>query len=420
MIEIKTRKIKSQTIAVPGSKSYTHRLLIAAALSQGTCVIKNMLKSEDTLLTLEALKQMGVEIFPLGDHLEVHGLNGTLGPCPDPIYLGNSGTSMRLLTGVTALGKGPYTLTGTDRMCERPLQDLLDGLAQINVHAISVNNSGCPPVVIEGAVVTGGKASLKCNVSSQYLSSMLLIAPCTEKGLDITTTHGVVSKPYVDMTIDIMTRLGIDVTRRDYSRFQIAGGQPYTTGSYTVEPDCSQAGYFWGAAAVTGASIKVHGITKETRQGDVDFVDVLVKMGCRADHEADGITITEGRLSGIEVDMSNMPDMVPTLGVVAAFAQGTTVISNVAHLKEKESDRLGSVAAELTRIGIDATAHDSGLVIRGGKARGAKINTYDDHRIAMSFAIAGLKAPGIFIKDPTCVQKSFPNFWDVFEGLYEK
>jgi len=420
MIEIKTKEIKNKTVAVPGSKSYTHRLLIATALSQGTCVIKNMLKSEDTLLTLEALKQMGTRMRPVGDHLEVHGMNGTLGPCPDPVYLGNSGTSMRLLTGVAALGKGTYTLTGTERMCERPLQDLLDALAQVNIHAVSVNNSGCPPVEIRGALVKGGKAELKSNISSQYLSSMLLMAPCTEEGLDITTTHGMVSKPYVDMTIDIMTRLGVEVNRKAYSRFQIAGGQPYTAGTYIVEPDCSQAGYFWGAAAVTGASIKVHGITKETRQGDVAFVDVLVRMGCRADHEADGITITGGRLSGIEVDMSNMPDMVPTLGVVAAFADGTTVIKNVAHLKEKESDRLGSVAAELTKIGIDAEAHDSGLVIKGGRPCGSQIKTYDDHRIAMSFAIAGLKVPGIFIQDPTCVQKSFPNFWEVFEGLYEK
>ena len=420
MIEIKTKPIGNKTVIVPGSKSYTHRILIATALSQGICVIKNMLKSEDTLLTLAALKQMGIQMVYVEDRLQVHGMNGTLMPCPDPIYLGNSGTSMRLLTGVAALGKGTYTLTGTERMYERPLQDLLDGLAQININAVSVNNNGCPPVAIKSATLKGRKVELKCNISSQYLSAMLLIAPCTKEGLDITIPHGMVSKPYVDMTIDIMTRLGIEVNREAYSRFQIAGRQPYAAGSYTVEPDCSQAGYFWGAAAVTGTSIKVKGITKATRQGDVGFVDVLEKMGCRALHEADGITITGGRLSGIEVDMSNMPDMVPTLGVVAAFAEGTTVITNVAHLKEKESDRLGAVAAELVKIGIDARAHDSGLVIKGGSARGSEINTYNDHRIAMSFAIAGLKVPGIFIQDQTCVQKSFPNFWDVFEGLYEK
>jgi 3-phosphoshikimate 1-carboxyvinyltransferase len=420
MIEIKAKKIKNQTVVVPGSKSYTHRLLIASALSQGICEIRNMLRSEDTLLTLEALKRMGIRITAAGDHLQVHGMNGTLGPCPDPIYLGNSGTSMRLLTGVAALGKGAYTLTGTERMCERPLQDLLDGLTQIGIHAVSLNNDGCPPVEVRGGGVRGGKVELKCNISSQYLSAMMLIAPCTREGLDITATHSVVSKPYVDMTIDIMTRLGVEVIRDAYTRFQVAGGQPYAAGSYTVEPDCSQAGYFWAAAAVTGASIKVHGITKATRQGDVGFVDVLEKMGCRADHEADGITITGGNLSGVEVDMSNMPDMVPTLGVVAAFAEGTTVIKNVAHLKEKESDRLGSVAAELGRIGIDAKALDSGLVIKGGRPRGSQIETYDDHRIAMSFAVAGLRAPGIFIKNPSCVQKSFPNFWDVFGRLYEK
>jgi 3-phosphoshikimate 1-carboxyvinyltransferase len=325
---------------------------------------------------------------------------------------------MRLLTGVAALGTGTYTLTGSDRMCERPLQDLLDGLAQIGVGATALKHSGCPPVAVQGARVQGGKAVLKCDISSQYLSAMLLMAPCTERGIEIVTSHGVVSKPYVDMTVDIMTRLGIQVDRQAYDRFRIEGAQPYQPGTYRVEPDCSQAGYFWAAAAITGARVKVSGVTRNTHQGDVGFVEVLEKMGCRASHDTDGISLTGGRLNGVAVDMSNMPDLVPTLAVVAAFAQGTTVIKNVAHLKAKESDRLGSVAAELVKMGIDARAGDSGLVVKGGRPHGSEVHTYDDHRLAMSFAIAGLKVPGISIQNPNCVQKSFPNFWDVFEGLY--
>ncbi len=420
MIEIKNDTIENRTVRVPGSKSYTHRLLIASALSNGTCLIKNMLQSEDTRLTLGALKKMGIKIDDSKDPIRVEGMKGILAPCTDPIYLGNSGTSMRLLTGIAALGQGTYTLTGTERMFERPIQDLLDGLTQLDIRAVSKNKNGCPPVDITGGKITGGSVSLKCDISSQYLSALLLMAPCTEKGLDILVTHGPVSKPYLDMTVDIMQQLGIEVNREGYIRFQIPGNQVYRAGTYQVEPDCSQAGYFWGAAAVTGKSIKVKGVTTASRQGDVGFAQVLENMGCRVMHEEDGITVTGGQLQAVNVDMSNMPDIVPTLSVVAAFAKGTTHITNVAHLKDKESDRLGSVAKELVKMGIDAKAGESGLVIKGGSPKGSEVDTYNDHRMAMSFAIAGLVVPGMGIKNETCVEKSFPDFWEVFGGLYQK
>jgi 3-phosphoshikimate 1-carboxyvinyltransferase len=418
MIAIKTEKIKNTAVTVPGSKSYTHRLLIAAALSNGKCQIENILRSEDTLLTLGALKQMGIQVDDFGDVIEVNGLGGTFKPCPEPIYLANSGTSMRLLTGITALGQGTYTLTGTKRMGERPIGDLLNGLSQIGIRADSVNNNNCPPVQINGENITGATIDLRCHISSQYLSSLLLMAPCLKDGLEINITKGPVSKPYIDMTVDILRQLGIELTSKGHTHYHIPGGQTYQAGRYTVESDCSQASYFWGAAAVTGASIKVNGVTKESRQGDVRFSEVLEQMGCTVQHDADGIIVTGGQLSAVEVDMSNMPDVVPTLAVVAAFAKGTTRITNVAHLKEKESDRLGCVAAELNKMGVQAVAGDSGLEITGGKPHGAEIKTYDDHRMAMSFSIAGLVVPGVAIQDEECVGKSFPNFWDVFKGLY--
>ncbi|HUV50191.1 MAG TPA: 3-phosphoshikimate 1-carboxyvinyltransferase [Anaerolineae bacterium] len=420
MIEIKSQNIKkSVEVAVPGSKSYTHRILIAAALSDGICTLRNCLKSDDTLLTLNALRQLGVMIEECENRIEVHGTSGVLKPCGDPVYLGNSGTSMRLLTGVAALGDGIYTLTGTERMFERPIRDLLDGLSQIGVFARSVNKNGCPPVEIRGGKLKGGALSLKCKISSQYLSSLLLIAPYTEDGLEITVTEGPVSRPYVDMTVDIMARFGVKVVRDGYKRFTIHGRQAYRAGSYMVEPDCSQAGYFWAAAAITGSRIKVKGITKMSRQGDVRFTEVLEAMGCRIFHEKDGIAVSGGPVSAVEVDMADMPDIVPTLAVVAAFAKGTTIIKNVAHLKAKESDRLAAVVNELSKMDIKASCTDTGLVINGGKPCGAVIDTYGDHRIAMSFALAGLKVPGIVIKDERCVEKSFPDFWNVFERLYE-
>ena len=419
MIEIRPKQVNDARVNVPGSKSLTHRILIAAALSDGTCNIHNGLKSEDTLYTLAALQQLGARIDDEGDRLVIHGTKGLLKANTDPVYLGNSGTSMRLLTAVAALGQGTYTLTGTERMGERPIQDLIEGLNQIGVVARSAENNGCPPVSVVGGKIHGGKIALKCGISSQFLSALLLIAPYTISGVEINVIEGPVSKPYVDITVDVMEKFGVAVMREGYDRFSIDGGQVYQAGSHFVEPDCSQAGYFWAAAAITGAGVHVKGIIKDSHQGDVRFAEILQAMGCKLFYEKDGIKVVGGPLSGITADMADMPDMVPTLAVVAAFAEGTTVIKNVPHLKAKESDRLGSVVAELNKIGIDAECDDTGMTIRGGPAHGAEIDTYGDHRMAMSFALAGLKVPGIFIKDERCVEKSFPNFWEVFEGLYQ-
>jgi 3-phosphoshikimate 1-carboxyvinyltransferase len=219
------------------------------------------------------------------------------------------------------------------------------------------------------------------------------------------------------MTVDIMQRFGLNVGREGYTRFAVPGGQTYRAGDYTVAPDASQAGYFWGAAAITGGSVTVEGVTRDSRQGDVGLSRVFERMGCRVDDGADGITVTGGDLRAVTVDMADMPDMVPTLAVVAAFAEGITIIENVAHLKAKESDRLASTCAELNKMGIEAVAEPDRLLITGGTPHGATIATYDDHRIAMSFAMAGLVIPGINIMDPGCVEKSFPNFWQVWDTL---
>jgi 3-phosphoshikimate 1-carboxyvinyltransferase len=420
MIEIKPHNIKPYCeVVVPGSKSYTHRILIAASLSDGECRIKNALHSEDTRFTMQALGQMGIRIDRTSDNqLIVSGRSGKLNSTAEPIYLGNSGTSMRLLAAVAGLGRGTYSLTGTDRMAERPIQDLIDALEQIGIRIRSKSPKGCPPVEVKGGPLRGGPVSVNCRKSSQYLSALLLIAPYSEKGLDITVTEGPVSKPYVDMTIDVMDKFGVTVAREGYDRFKVAGKQTYRAGSYMVEADASQAGYFWAAAAVCGSRIKVKGITEDSRQGDVIFAKLLAAMGCEIQKDYDGISVKGRRLRAAEIDMGDVPDMVPTLAVVAAFAEGTTVIKNVSHLRAKESDRLTSVANELVRMGIDARCSDDQLIVTGGKPHGAAIETYGDHRIAMSFAVAGLVTPQTFILDENCVEKSFPEYWTVFEGLY--
>jgi 3-phosphoshikimate 1-carboxyvinyltransferase len=423
MIEIKAHNMKPYCeVTVPGSKSFTHRILIAAALSNGRCSIENALLSEDTLLTMKALRQMGVRIDKKTlSQLIVYGCGGDLRPSAVPIHLENSGTSIRLLTAVAALGNEPYTLLGNDRMAERPIQPLIDALVQIGVQAHSIRDNGCPPVEVNGKNLSGTAVAINCQTSSQYLSGLLLMAPCTEKGLTINITGGLVSRPYVDMTLHVLSQFGIAVSHQGYDEFKIAGRQSYKPGAYVVEADGSQAGYFWAAAAISGKAVKVAGIHKTSCQGDVHFTNVLESMGCTVDFDPDGITVCGGeRLQAVEIDMSDMPDMVPTLAVVAAFAQGTTVIKNVSHLKAKESDRLIAVANELKKMGIAASCSGDGLTVAGGQPRGANVETYGDHRIAMSFAVAGLAAPGTIIKDENCVEKSFPNFWEVFEEMYEE
>ncbi len=418
MLEIKCRPIVDSQIQVPGSKSLTHRTFIAAALSDGCCTIENALVADDTQLTLQALNQMGAQFEQRDDQFQIHGLNGRLQAINQTIYLGNSGTSMRLLTAVAALNAGTLTLTGSERMAQRPIQDLLDALQQLGIQAHSLADNGCPPVTITGAPITAGKVKINCRTSSQFLSGLLLMAPFSLHGIEIEVVQGPVSRPYVDMTVAILKQFGVAVARDGYQKFAVPGSQVFRHGDYRVEPDCSQAGYFWAAAAIAGVTIKVTGVSKDSVQGDVRLVNLLAKMGCTVNETPDGIAVTGNPLSAIEADMADMPDMVPTLAVVAAFAEGTTVIRNVAHLKVKESDRLSAVTTELGKMGIEAKTAKDALVITGGKPHAATIDTYDDHRIAMSFALAGLKVPGICIRDEHCVRKSFPNFWEVFDSLY--
>jgi len=417
-VEIKTGPIRPQTVVVPGSKSFSHRMLIAASLADGCSIIDNCLESDDTTYTVRALKQLGVAIRGGFERLSIEGKGGRFDASEEPIFVGNSGTSMRLLTALVALGRGTYVLTGTDRMQERPLDDLLDGLVQIEVPARALKNNGCPPVEVRGGEGAGGPLRLRCGKSSQYLSAMLLIAPYLEKGVEIEVIEGPVSKPYIDMTIHVMEQFGVHVERSGHRYFKVTGRQSYRSGCYAVEPDGSQAGYFWAAAAVTGSAATVRGTRTDSLQGDIRLVRLLEAMGCRCTEERDGIRLQGGRLEAIDADMADMPDMVPTLAIVSAFARGTTRIRNVAHLRVKESDRLAAVADGLTRMGISAVCTADGLVVEGGNPHGAEIDTFDDHRIAMSFAVAGLAVPGVVIRDAHCVEKSFPNFWEVFSGLY--
>ena len=404
-------------VSVPGSKSYTHRMLIAAALSDGRCLIENALDSEDTRLTCEALKRWGVAVDDDGKKLVVFGRKGQLAACQDSIYLGNSGTSMRLLTAVAALAEGKSLLTGTERLKARPIQDLIDGLIQLGVAARSLAGNGFPPVEIVGGRVNGGRAALNCSLSSQFLSALLLIGPYTREGIEIHVAQGPVSRPYIDITLDTMALFGVKTVREGYEKFKVLGGQCYRCGDYAVEPDCSQAGYFWAAAAITGSTVRVKGTNPHSRQGDIRLADIFGRMGCTVTEHKDGVAVKGADLAAVDVDMADIPDVVPTLAVVAAFARGRTVVRNVGHLKAKESNRLAAVCTELGRMGIDAGYDEHTLWVVGGRPKAAAVDCHNDHRIAMSFAVAGLRTPEVTILDEACVQKSFPTFWDVFEDF---
>lgn len=404
-------------LTLPGSKSLSHRALIAAALAEGVSRIYNLLRAEDTMYTARALMQLGVNYDWEGEVCQVYGTGGRLRVPAEPLYLGDSGTSMRFLTAVVALGHGRYYLTGSARLCQRPIQDLLDALAMLGVAASTENHNGCPPVIVQAQGLPGGQARVSGRVSSQYLSAILLISPLAAREVSVVVEGELVSRPYVDLTLSVMADFGIAYYRRGYHCFSIPAGQHYLPREYEVEGDASSASYFLGAAALTGGRVTLANLNPNSCQGDIGFLKVLAEMGCQLETGPAGVTLQGGPLRGIRVNMADMPDLVPTLAVLAAFAAGETEITGVAHLRHKESDRLLAVATELSKMGIAVQQTKDGLWIKGGQPRGAVIETYNDHRIAMSFALAGLRIPGVVIVNPACVAKSFPGFWDYLAKL---
>ncbi len=418
MKQVIPRSIKDQVVTIPGSKSISHRMLICAALADGTSQIHNILDSQDISLTRKTLECMGAKIEDKQDGtLSVKGFSGRPQPWPDPIHLGNSGTSMRLLAGIAALGNTPYTLTGDDRMCQRPMGELLDALIRIRISARSVNGEGSPPVVIHGGDRAGGHTLLDCSRSSQYLSALLMAGAFFDQGLKIDLPTPAVSQPYIDLTLDVMKQFGVNACQVTQTCYDVPGAQTYSPGERRVEPDLSNAGYFWAAGAVTGSDIGVANIGTDSLQGDLKQVHIFEKMGCTITHDGRVLKVKGGPLHAVDVDMADTPDAVPAIAVTAAFAKGTTRITNIGHLRVKECDRIDAVCSQLTRMGIHAVQGDDYMEITGGMPHGAIIETFNDHRIAMAFAVAGLKVDGLEIENPACVEKSFPSFWQLFDIL---
>jgi 3-phosphoshikimate 1-carboxyvinyltransferase len=370
------------------------------------------LDSEDTRVMVECLQQLGarIEWERANCVARVQGTGGRLRNGELSLYVENSGTTMRFLTSLCCLGSGAYRLDGNARMRERPIGDLMHGLRSLGVRCDSELANDCPPVLVMAHGLPGGDADVAGDISSQFLSGLLLSAPYAQTAVRLRVTGKLVSRPYVEMTIRVMRSFGVEVAEEALQRFQISGGH-YRATNYAIEPDASAASYFWGGAAITGGSVLVKGLNWQSLQGDVRFCDCLRRMGCRVEDSATGLHVHGRPLHGIDVDMSDISDTVPTLAVVALFAQGPTTIRGVAHVRHKESDRIADLARELRKLGAGVDEFPDGLRIVPQPLRAATLATYDDHRMAMALSLVGLMVSGIVIEGPSCVAKTYPEFF---------
>lgn len=407
-------------VEVPGSKSITNRALMLAALASGESSLEGALFSDDTIYMAQAWRALGIVVTedPAACRFRVRGGGGSFPASKAELFVGNAGTAMRFLTAALCLGHGEYRIDGSARMRERPMQPLLAALQQLGGQVAAERANGCPPVIVQARGLRGGKATLDASQSSQFLSALLQVGPCTARGVDVEVTGKVVAEPYVDMTLGVMRAFGATVERDGYRRFWVPP-QPYTARTYAIEPDASSAHYFWAAAALCGGRVRVSGLGSQSLQGDVRFVDVLAAMGATVEVAADHIEVrSNGTLRGVSVDMNAISDTAMTLAALAPFASGPVSIRNVAHLRVQESDRIHAMATELQRLGVRVEEAADTLTVFPGQVKPTVVDTYDDHRIAMSLTLIGLRVPGIGIRNPGCVRKTFPNFFEKLEALY--
>jgi 3-phosphoshikimate 1-carboxyvinyltransferase len=408
------------TIPVPGSKSLTNRALVTAALASGSSRVEGALFADDTEAMLGCLGALGVgmEIDREGERITVEGCDGALPAGPATLDARLSGTTARFLAPMLALGRGRYVLDAGAPFRARPMGTVLEAVAALGVQVEELGEPGHLPAALTARPGQHpGRLAVAGDVSSQFLSGLLLTAPCLPEGLEIDVTTDLVSVPYVQLTLDVMTAFGAHVHRPDQRTFRVAGGG-YTATDYAVEPDASAATYFLAAAAITGGRVRVPGLGTGARQGDAAFADVLARMGAEVVRDEGGVEVVgTGRLTGIEVDLADLSDTAQTLAAVAVFAEGPTRVTGIGFIRRKETDRIAAVVTELRRCGIDAEEEADGFVVHPGRPRPATVRTYDDHRMAMSFALLGLMVDGITIADPGCVAKTFPGYFETLDML---
>ena len=419
----------SAVVRVPGSKSLTNRALLIASLVNGSTHLTNALFSDDSCYFANALQTLGFDIqLDETDHaMTVTGLGGKIPASKAELFIGNAGTAARFLSAFLTLGNGEYILDGEPRMRERPIGDLVDSLTQLGANIRPVQNAEggkrnvqiCPPVKITANGLPGGKTQIAGDISSQFLSALLMVAPYAQREIEITLSTELNSKPYVDMTIDIMKDFGVEIERDGYNSFTIHPAAYLPITNYQIESDASAAAYFFAAPAICGGTVRVENISRTSKQGDIAFLDVLAKMGCTVT-ETDYCLLVTGfpELHGVDVDMRDISDTAQTLAAIAPFASSSTRIRGIASARVKETDRVHATCAELSRLGVQVEEHEDGMTIHPCKIfQPANIQTYNDHRMAMAFSLIGLRVDGVSIENPACVSKTFPNYFEVLDSL---
>jgi 3-phosphoshikimate 1-carboxyvinyltransferase len=407
-------------VTLPGSKSYSNRALLVAALAHGRSEITDALHSDDTRYMERALDRLGVRVQ--GDEAShafvVDGVDGRFPAAEATLEIGNAGTAARFLTAAVALGHGTYVVDGSSAMRKRPIAPLLAGLRALGVDAESREGTGCPPVLVRAKGIAGGRARMRGDISSQYFSALLMAAPYARRDVEIEVDGVLVSAPYVTMTLSTMEAFGVRADRDGDRWFRVRAGQRYQGRRYAVEPDASGASYFFAAAAVTGGRVVVPRLGAGSAQGDLGLLDVLARMGCDVSVAADAVTVRgPARLRAVEADFTRMGDVATTLMAIAPFADGPVTVRGIAQTHWEESDRPVAAATELRRMGLRVESDWDSVTIHPGAPQPCEVQTYDDHRMAMSFAVTGLRASGIRIANPDCVSKTFPEFFDVLRRL---
>jgi len=409
------------TVNLPGSKSVSNRALLLAALAKGTTRLTNLLDSDDVRHMLNALQALGIS-YTLSDNrtvCEVIGQGGALhADKPLELFLGNAGTAMRPLAAALCLGTNDIVLTGEPRMKERPIGHLVDALRQGGAQVDYIEQQDYPPLHLRGGFI-GGDVSVDGSVSSQFLTALLMTAPLAPDDTKIIIKGELVSKPYIDITLNLMKTFGVTVKNEGYAIFHVAGNQQYVSpGEYLVEGDASSASYFLAAAAIKGGTVKVTGIGRNSMQGDIRFADVLEKMGAIVEWGDDYIACTRGELNAIDLDMNHIPDAAMTIATTALFAKGTTVMRNIYNWRVKETDRLTAMATELRKVGARVEeGHDYICITPPDTMQFAEIGTYNDHRMAMCFSLVALSSTPVTILDPKCTAKTFPDYFEQFARL---
>lgn len=408
-------------VRLPGSKSISNRALLLAALARGDTELEHLLQSDDTQRMCDALTALGVRLEPGEDptRLTVHGLGGPFPGKSGTLHMGNSGTSMRSLCAALCLGSGDFTLTGIARMCERPIGDLVDTLRQAGATVEYLQKEGFPPLRIHASGLQGGALKIRGDISSQFLTAMLLAAPYAREPVNLEIEGQLISKPYIAITLNMMKAFGVEVDHRDYQHFSVPADRRYRSpGTYFVEGDASSASYFLSAGAIAGGCVRVTGVGTDSIQGDIAHARVLEEMGARVRWGANWIEVSPGTLRGIDRDCSDIPDAAMTLAATALFAEGPTTLRNIHSWRVKETDRLAAMASELTKVGARVEEGRGSLTVVPPKhIRPATIETYDDHRMAMSLSLAALGGVPITILDPGCVAKTFPDYFEILASI---